>query len=159
MRTVPPRRVVRSYTQRLVAPPSAVLPLLCPVREADWIDGWEPLVVFTASGGAEEDCVFVTSSEPDDAVWYVTRHDAEEGFVEMIKFTPGVTACRLTIQLRPTDEGTAAEITYRHTSLGPAGDRFLRDFTEAHYQDFMQDWERRLNHYLATGSMLRDPAD
>ena len=29
------------FTQQLVAEPSAVFPLLCPVREADWIDGWD----------------------------------------------------------------------------------------------------------------------
>ena len=32
-----PNRVTRSYTQRLIAAPAAVFPLLCPVREADWI--------------------------------------------------------------------------------------------------------------------------
>jgi hypothetical protein len=30
----------------------------------------------------------------------------------------------------------------------------VRSFTEAHYERFMQDWERRLNHFLETGRML-----
>ena len=75
MRIVPPNRVIRSYVQRLDGPSSAVFPLLCPVREAEWIVGWDPRLVVTASGVAERDCVFVTEASPHEAVWYVTRHD------------------------------------------------------------------------------------
>lgn len=150
-----PNRVVRRYVQQLVAPPAQVFPLLCPVREADWIDGWDPERVVSASGGAEPDCVFVTSSPPGRAIWYVTRHEPASGRVEMIKITPEITACRLTIQLRAGGPGTEAEVVYAHTSLGPAGDAFLEGFTEAFYRQFMQDWEKRLNHYLLHGTALR----
>ena len=150
-----PRRVTRRYTQHLVARPSAVFPLLCPVREAEWIDGWDALTVVTESGVAELDCVFVTPAAPDNAIWYITRHDRDAGFVEMLKITPLVTACKLTIQLRSSTTGAEADITYSHTSLGPAGDAFVESFTEDHYRRFMQDWEARLNHYLLHGSALR----
>jgi hypothetical protein len=55
-----PVRVTRTYTQRLQAPPERVFPLLCPVREADWLERWDPAFVVTASGFVEPDCVFVT---------------------------------------------------------------------------------------------------
>ena len=154
MKIVQPNRVTRSYTQKLVAAPEAVFPLLCPVREADWIHGWDPLRVVTASGFAEPDCVFTTAATPADAIWYVTRHEADAGFVEMLKITPGVTACRLTIQLRAVDSGSEAVVTYRHTSLGPAGDAFVASFTEDHYRELMRNWETRLNHYLRHGEAL-----
>jgi hypothetical protein len=111
-------------------------------------------VVLTESGVAEEDCVFVTRSEPGDAVWYITRHEQANGFVEMIKTTPGVTACRLTIHVRSAGEGSEAVVTYSHTSLGPLGDEFVRGFTEEYYEKFMRDWESRLNFYLAHGRRL-----
>ena len=150
----PPNRVTHSYTQRLIAPPAAVFPLLCPVREADWIEGWKPLLVLSVSGLAEPDCVFVTDARPYDAIWYVTRHEPERGFVEMIKVTPEVTACRLTIQLRPSGTGSEADVTYRHTSLGPQGDIFLAAFTAEFYVQFMREWEERINHYLKHGRAL-----
>ena len=143
-----------TYTQQLLAPPDRVFPLLCPVREADWIVGWDPLLVVSDSGVAERDCVFVTAAQPADAVWYITRHEAEAGFVEMIKITPQVTACRLWIQLRSTATGCEADVTYRHTSLGPAGDDFVAGFTADYYAQFMRDWEARMNHYLAQGEAL-----
>lgn len=155
MNIQPPVRAVHSYVQHLVAGPERVFPLLCPVREADWIQGWDPLQVMSASGVAERDCVFVTAAEPDDAIWYITRHDPAAGAVEMLKVTPGVTACRLSIQLRATGEGCDATVTYRHTSLGtPAGDAFVGGFTAAHYEQFMREWEDRLNHYLVHGTAL-----
>ena len=155
MNIVNPNRAVHTYTQRLVAPPEVVFPLLCPVREADWIEGWDPLLVVSDSGFAERDCVFLTSAQPANAIWYVTRHEPGSGFVEMIKITPNVTACRLSIQLRAVEGGCEAEITYAHTSLGPDGDAFVASFTADFYRRFMQDWESRINHYLREGSALR----
>ena len=155
MKITEPNRVSRTYTQQLVAEPSKVFPLLCPVREADWIDGWDPLTVFSRSGVAEPDCVFITEASPSNAIWYITRHEPGNGYVEMIKIAPGVTACKLTIRLRSVDSGSEATITYAHTSLGPEGDAFIASFTEEHYREFMQDWETRINHYLSTGNILR----
>jgi hypothetical protein len=155
MNITKPNRVSRTYTQRLVGEPSAVFPLLCPVREAEWVEGWNPSSVITYSGFAEPDCVFVTAATPHDAIWYVTRHEPEHGFVEMLKITPLVTACRLAIQLRPAPPGSEAVITYTHTSLGPEGDTFVAAFTEEYYRTFMQDWETRVNYYITHGSALR----
>ena len=155
MNIIKPNRVTRNYTQYLVAEPLVVFPLLCPVREADWIEGWRPVSVTTDSGIAEPDCVFVTSAAPNNAIWYVTRHEHENGFVEMIKITPLFTACKLSIQLRPSATGSEAFVTYTHTSLGPDGDAFVASFTEDYYQKFMQDWELRINYYLVHGKCLQ----
>lgn len=149
-----PKRVLRSYTQTLIGSPSKVFPLLCPVREADWIDGWDPVVVLSGSGVAEADCVFVTSARPHNAIWYITRHEPDQ-FVEMIKITPGLTACKLQIEVRASGGGSRATISYMHTSLGSEGDAFVESFTEAFYDKFMQDWESRMNHYLKEGTALR----
>lgn len=150
-----PVRVARTYRQRLVAPPDEVFPLLCPVREADWIDGWNPSLVITGSGAGEQDCVFLTGSADGDAIWYIVARSAEQHRLELIKITPGVTACRCTIQLRAAEGGSEADVTYMHTSLGPRGDAFVEAFTEASYLAFMREWERRLNHYLTTGKILK----
>ncbi len=154
MKIIPAKRAGHTYTQKLVAAPEAVFPLLCPVREADWIPGWDPLLVVSASGVAERDCAFVTAALPANAIWYVSRHEPANGFVEMIKLTPGVTACRLAIQLRATDGGSEADVSYTHTSLGPEGDEFVGGFSADYYRGFMQAWEARLNHYLRHGTAM-----
>lgn len=72
----------------------------------------------------------------------------------MLKITPQVTACRLTIQLRGVGGGCEADITYLHTSLGSQGDEFVASFTEVFYRKVMQDWEARVNHYSCHGTAL-----
>ncbi len=149
-----PNRITRTYTQRLVGNPAAVFPLLCPVRECDWIEGWNPIDVISSSGVAEADCIFVTEAQPVNAIWFITRHEAENGFVEMVKVSPSVTVCKISIQLTPVSTGSKARVTYTHTSLGPEGNAFIENFSDSYFQQFMREWETRLNHYLATGKIL-----
>jgi len=149
-----PTRVTRTYEQHLLAPPQRVFPLLCPVREADWIEGWDPLFVLSESGVAEPNCVFATENAAGRSVWIVTRHEPPH-HLEMVFVNPSVTACTLTIRLEPGADGCTATVTYAHTSLGPEGDTFVAGFTPEHYTARMVDWETRLNHYLKTGACLR----
>lgn len=149
-----PHRATRTYTQKLIAGTERVFPLLCPVREALWIHDWDPSTVWSDSGVAETDCVFLMPGTPHPAIWFVTRHEPERGFVEMLKVVPEMTVCRLSIQLSETATGCDAVVTYSHTGLGPQGDTFVENFTEAFYERFMRDWEALLNHYLQTGEAL-----
>lgn len=155
MRVIKPNRATHTYRQRLFAPPARVFPLLCPVRETEWAEGWLPELVISSSGVAERDCVFLTPDKPNKAIWYITRHEPENWFVEMLKVLPGVTACRLEIQLIPNGDECFANVTYSHTSIGAAGDEFVAGFTADFYQKFMQDWEQELNHFLTTESTLQ----
>ena len=155
MRITKPNRATHSYRQRLCAPVARVFPLLCPVRETEWVEDWLPDLVISSSGIVERDCVFVTPDKSGKAIWYVTRHEPENWFVEMLKIAPEVTACRLEIQLTPNGDECFADITYGHTSIGPAGDEFVARFTTDSYRKFMQAWEAELNHFLKTGSRLK----
>jgi hypothetical protein len=157
MRISPPLRVLRSHTQQLNAPVAHVFPLLCPVREADWIEGWEPSLVITNSGVAEPDCVFVTRDGSEDATWVITRHDPDEGALDLLKIVPDTVVTRIAIRLRPLDGGTcAADISYQLTALSDAAANRVAAFSEQYFSEFMVRWEQRLNHYLGTGEMLRE---
>ena len=156
MRIIAPYFVEHSYTQHLVANMDVVFPLLCPVREAEWIEGWDPPLVFSASGVAEENCVFLTGSGDEQAIWIITEHDPDRGVVEYVETTPGLTVARIRIRLYPADgDQCTAVIRYRHTALSPAGRQVVANLTAEQYQEFMQAWEAKLNHYLASGKMLR----
>jgi hypothetical protein len=155
MKVACPNRRSHSYTQSLIAAPEQVFPLLCPVRELEWVKGWNPSLVLTNSGVAEADCVFVTPKASEETIWIVTRHDPEQFRLEMLMVTPKRTVGKLEIALFEVgDNKTAAEVAYTHTSLGPEGDDFLDGFTEDWYRQFMKDWEAGLNHFLSTGMKL-----
>ena len=154
MKIEAPNRVSRSYTQHLVAPPEKVFPLLCPVRETEWVNDWNPSLVLSNSGLAETDCVFVTPAVPEDSLWVVVEHDPVDFRLGILKLIPGIVVCRITVSLAPEgDGGSRAEVTYSYTSLSSFGDRALGEFTEAHFNSFMETWENELNHFLQTGTL------
>jgi hypothetical protein len=154
MNITKPKRASHTYRQRLAASPEKVFPLLCPVREAEWAEGWMPKLVISSSGVAEHDCVFITADEPTDAIWYITCYEPERWFVEMLKIVPSLTACRLQIQLSPNGDECFADVTYTHTSIGSAGDKFVAEFTSEYYEKFMKVWEKLLNEFLKRDAQL-----
>jgi hypothetical protein len=160
MKIVRPRRITRSYVQIIQGTPEEIFPLYCPVKEARWCEGWDPIVVYSESGVVELDCVFVTSDGETEATWFVTGYDPAQGLVQMVKHTPGVTFVKLCIALEPvTAQTTRATISYSHTALSRAGDKVLEGFTEESYATMMQAWETAMNHYLKTGDMLTGLAE
>ena len=155
MKVAKPNTVSRSYTQTICRPPEEVFPLLCPVREAEWVNGWDPRIVLTESGVAETGCIFVTPGLPQDAVWIMTDVDPEALHLEILKIIPGVVLGRIDIQLRPKDDGeTEADITYTYTAVSDYGDQMLLEFTPEHFRAFMETWENEINHFLTTGTRL-----
>lgn len=147
-----PIRVSHTYRQTLDGSPDAILPLLCPVREEEWVPGWHPRLVLSGSGFVERDCIFITpdpAAGPEaEAVWTVLGFDRDARTVEMLKVTPGFLVVRLSIVLHPRDGGCHADVTYTYTALAPAGEEFVRSRTAEVYAEFMRGWEDALNAYL-----------
>ncbi len=149
MRIVEPVRVERSYTQKLIGKPDAIFPLLCPVREAEWAEGWDPLSVFTKSGFAERDCVFTTGDQDPDSIWIITKFDLNDHWLEIVKVTPGMTVGRIRIKLDENDTGgTDAEVCYMYTAISSEGENFVRDYSEEFFTKFMELTESALNDFL-----------
>ncbi|NLJ26478.1 MAG: hypothetical protein GX433_00490 [Deltaproteobacteria bacterium] len=149
MEVVEPVRVERTYVQKLDARPEEVFPLLCPIRELEWVEGWNPLLVVSHSGMAEEDCIFLTGEKEPESFWVITKRDSKNFIMEIIKVTPGMTVAKINISLKADGEhATAAEVTYMYTALSGEGEDFVLGYTESFYEKFMKQWETALNSYL-----------
>ncbi|MFN7943032.1 MAG: SRPBCC family protein [Thermoanaerobaculia bacterium] len=149
-------RVTRTHRQSIAAPADRVFPLLCPVREAEWLADWEYTMIRSVSGLVEPGAVFTTpgAGEPD-TVWVVTRHDTRERVVEFTRFTPGSRVCVLRIGVAPSGaHRSQVDIAYTYTAIGEAGNAFIDRFTEDSFRAAMAFWEDSMNHWLATGELL-----
>ncbi len=155
-RTEQAMRLVRTYRQRIEAPPEVVFPLVCPVREAEWLDGWRYSMLYSESGLVEEGAVFTTPSAGEaDTVWVVTRHDRVAREVEFTRFTPDSRTCVQKIAVSPSGENAShVDISYEYTSIAPAGRQFLDASTEDAFLAAMRFWEKSVNHFLKTGTRL-----
>jgi len=150
------KRVTHEYTQTNAAPPEKVFPLLCPVREADWVPGWQYRLVYSESGVAEYGCVFITPNEDGtETTWVVTDYDPASFRIAFAWVNPGLVAAQIRISLsKKSPDSTHAHIRYSYTGLSPEGNREVKRFDESWFQHKMQSWEAAINHYLQTGKRM-----
>ncbi|HET8796262.1 MAG TPA: hypothetical protein VFO89_01135 [Thermoanaerobaculia bacterium] len=144
------RRAVLERTITIHAGPETVFPLLCPVREAEWIDGWIGRAVFAESGVAEENGVYVTRRDDGgDTIWLVTRHDPVRHEIELVYFMPGLQANRLFVRVEPlAREKSAIAVRYVRTGLSESGNESVAA-AEAQFGTMMDQWESSLDAYVA----------
>lgn len=57
---MPAKHIEFTKTWPVQASPAEIFPLLCPVREYDWLESWRCEMVHTESVAAEEDCILRT---------------------------------------------------------------------------------------------------
>ncbi len=123
-----------------------VFPLLCPVRESEWIPGWEARVIHSDSGVAELDGVFSLDEAHGGALFVVTRYEPNQRVEFVILQTDYVQ--RLAITLEPTKTGTRLEWVRHFTGLRPAGDDWIRanvpDVARARVESLMELLARHL---------------
>ncbi|MEJ2249769.1 MAG: hypothetical protein P8Y97_08925 [Candidatus Lokiarchaeota archaeon] len=85
------RRENREIIETFKVPPNKIFPLLCPVREADWIPEWDCELIYTDSGYAEEKCVFRTKEKNfhDRGTWTFTDYKKNE-YVKYVELTQDI---------------------------------------------------------------------
>ena len=134
-----------------------VFPLLCPVREEDWIDGWNCKMIHSISGLIEENCVFTTEHHSKlETVWHVTQYDKENYKIEFIRVTPNENTVRINIELEKIDSiTTKSHISYMYTILDKKDIVAKMNEIEQSFLESMTYWEKAINYYLKTGKMLK----
>lgn len=146
----------KTFVQINTAPPEVVFPLLCPVREKDWVDGWDYQMIVSRSGLAEQDCVFSTPHHgKTDTLWYITVYDPQHYKLEFLRFTPTEEIVKINIELRANaDDTTTSTITYQYTSLNAEKEQWIQNNFEKEFTESMRWWEKAINHYIQTGHKL-----
>jgi hypothetical protein len=144
------KRLVSTYAGQVSAAPEAVFPLLCPVREYEWLDGWRCEMLYSDSGVAEEDCVFRTMSS-GPATWSVSRYEPPRR-IEYLTFVPDQTVTRLSITLERVEGGTKLHWKRVFTGLSDAANEGLASLWNSERD---RELTRRLKHFLKTGKMLK----
>jgi hypothetical protein len=152
--------LVRTYIQHIDESPEAVFPLLCPVREREWLEGWAESceLLWSASGVAEPGCVFRTTEEGrPETVWIITEHDPDQGVIVFARVTPGLAASTLRIEVGGAGGGSSAvAIRYAVIPTSLEGERYAAErYDRADLLASVVWWERSMNHFVVTGELLR----
>ena len=150
------KRLVKRYDYNIDAAPETVFPLLCPVREYDWIDGWACEMIHSESGVAENNCVFKTNfPELGEAIWTVSGYDRENFIIEFVIVYPDVVVEKLDVALKEKEDGgTVIRWTRTYTGLSQKGNQLIEHFGGEHVDGRMAWLSESLNHYCRTGEKL-----
>lgn len=137
--------------------PAEVFPLLCPVREYDWIPGWECRMGYSQSGVAEKNAVFTTSHMfgAKSVVWTCISYEPDS-FIEylMVGGRDGIVRLSIGLEAKATNR-TEVTWTMVFTVLSRIGARIGRhEFTETAFAEMIDGRKRELDHFLTTGTML-----
>lgn len=155
MKTFRADRVSRTWTQQIGAPPEVVFPLLCPVREYDWIPTWKCELLYSDSGVIECDCIFRTEAPGGGRqVWVVTERDPEAHKLGFVVVRGEDLVLRHDVSLRGDGETTAVRWESTFTGLSPEGNRQVQAVTDEAYGKRLAILGQLLDHYCRTGEML-----
>jgi hypothetical protein len=144
-------RTTKSAKQHLLAPPDKVFPLLCPTREYDWLETWKCRLLYSKSGFAELDCIFVTDFPNEgEEVWVVSVYRPNEE-IQFVR-SSGQRVIRFIITLTDNGNGTTtAEWTQIFSGLNEEGNRLVASVSDEAFRQRILERERQLNHFLTMG--------
>lgn len=150
------KRIIRVFNTPLSASPERVFPLLCPVREYDWIPAWQCEIIYSKSGYAELGCVFITDfkdhSGPETWVVCTYEKNSRIGFVK----TGTHSTTRYSVSLERKQTGSIIQWEQEITSLDEHGDLLLDKMTESVYDGKMKHINKLLEYYLLHGKPMNE---
>lgn len=146
-----------SHIQNFNGSTAQIFPLLCPVREADYLSRWTCDIVYLQSGLMEAGGVFTTNFEPESGkdVWVVSRYEAPVH----IQFVRVNTLRTIIYNIAVQDSGAGqVRLLWEQiiTGLNEAGNEFVAGLRQQDFTNMLADMEQRLQYYLDQGEMMPD---
>lgn len=146
-----PLRISRKCTIELPAGPEVVFPLFSPVEERKWVEGWDPVLVYPASGEVQNGSVFLThtAASENPAVWVTAEFEPEKFKVRYLRMLVNDHVADIRIQCERGKNGsTLADIRYIFTGLSESGNASIAVFTEEHYAHWINGWKDSIERFL-----------
>ena len=94
-----------------------------------------------------EGSVFITRAGGVETIWTTIAHDPPRR-AAYSRVTPGLHDVIVQVRLRPSVEGTLADVSYAFTALTPAGNGAVAEMAEG-FAGWMEEWETSINRALA----------
>ena len=153
------KRAICHHEERIPASPATIFPLLCPIEEYKWIDGWECELVYSDSGVVEDNCIFreqissalFGSSTP--ATWITTLHDGDNFRRHFLIFSDELVR-KAEVSIEDSGDGVST-VRWKTiaTTLNEKGNEDFDDL-EGKLLLMLRFIATSLRHYCETGQIL-----
>jgi hypothetical protein len=146
-------RIDREMSFELKAGAAKIFPLLCPVKEYDWIPDWRCEMVYSDSGVAEKDAVFHTRELFGmRTVWTCITYEPPR-FIEYLFVLGKSGVVRLSVRLEETPSGSTKVTWAMRFTVARLMSRLASKITSlAGFIAMIALRKRELEEYLAKNS-------
>jgi hypothetical protein len=145
------KSIKHTKTFEMAVPIEDLFPLFSPEGEKYWVPGWDYENVMGTTE-LSEDYVFLTKTHDHGttyAIWIVKKYDPKSHFVQYYKIEPEDKIGVVTVKCTELDvERTTVQVTYKYTALSTVGEKFVSEFSENVYEDFIYEWQTLLTDHL-----------
>ncbi len=136
-------RIDRETSFELKAGPEKIFPLLCPVREYEWIPDWRCEMVYSDSGVAEKDAIFHTRELLGmRAVWTCITYEPPR-LIEYLFVVGKSGVVRLAIRLEDAPDGSTRVTWFMRFTVAKGMSGFASKVTSREGFDAMLAARRR----------------
>jgi hypothetical protein len=128
-----------------------VFPLFTALGEKNWAEGWNPSLVFPASGEMREGLIFQTPDHVHAApalTWVVSRYNVSSHQIQYIITSP-IRVAIISVTCTASGKGiTTARISYELTGLSTEGNELSHHLIGKIFATNLKDWETAINTFL-----------
>ncbi len=152
------KRATRTQNLRLNAPIDRVFPLFEPINEMKWAYGWKLELIYPKTEMIEEGLVFKTKGLASaEKIWIISKLDKEQFQIEYLNIEPEFLLGKILINCeKNSDNTTTAVVTYIYTALSERGNDYINTFTAEFFKNWLDSWEKAINFFLDTGTILKE---
>lgn len=153
------KRVVQEITMEYSYSPEEIFPLLCPVREYEWMASWKGTIAYTDSGFAEKYVIFYHSIPfPlifEKAYWIATQYNPPE-YLQWCVTVPGLFIIVIDEKMTALEGSkTVIDYIYTVTALSETGNKMIEEkFSREALMKEQIRTKDEIEYYLKTGKML-----
>ena len=135
----------------MAVPVAELFPLFSPEGEKHWAPGWD-YENMMGTTDLSEDYIFLTKNHDHgtaDAIWIVKKYMPQSHYVQFYKIEPEDKIGVVTVQCTELEsERTKVQVTYKYMALSAVGEKFVSEFSERAYEEFISEWQTLLSKYF-----------
>jgi hypothetical protein len=145
------KSISHTKTFEMTIPIAELFPLFSPEGERHWVPGWDYKNVMGTTE-LSEDYVFLTKTHDHrttGAIWIVKKYDPRSHFVQFYKIEPEDKIGVVTVKCFELETNkTKVQVTYEYIALSATGEKFISEFSESAYEEFISEWQTLLSNYF-----------
>lgn len=136
MNKVPGKRLTAKYKLPIASSVEIIFPLICPVEELKWINGWKYDLLYSESGKNENNCIFAEymtgphflgKNAIEPTIWTTTKYDSINNIIHFL-IVNTFSHIKLEVELSKCDDNkTEIKWNMVMTSINESGNSLMND--------------------------------